>query len=207
MRGGPAVHRRSRSFAQPRNEATARTYSLPAPYGGWNARGNLTTMPSTQAIQMDNIFPGVQNVGLRKGCIDWVTGFALNIKALLPHSGKNVDKLFAATNGGIYNVTASGAVGAIVQASTNGAWESVNFANAGGNWMSLVNGTDAYTLYDGTTWTTPAVTGVSGASLNYLTVHQRRLWFIEKNSMNLWYFATDAISGAATLFPVGSQGY
>lgn len=203
MRGPPALHLRGGDRPQPRNEATAQAYTVPAPYGGWNARGNLANMPATDAIQMDNIFPGVQEVELREGRINWVTGFGANIKSLIPYNGKSTSKLFASTNSGIYDATGSGAVGAAVSACTNGAWQSVNFVNAGNSYVILCNGTDAVKSYDGTTWANPAITGVTPADLKYVHSHKRRLWFIEKNSMNLWYLGTDAIAGAATQFPVG----
>jgi hypothetical protein len=66
MRGGPAPMARGGPAVRPSNEATARPYSHPSPYGGWNARGNLANMNPAEAIQMDNIFPGVQNVEFGK---------------------------------------------------------------------------------------------------------------------------------------------
>lgn len=204
MRGQLVPSRRAGARTGQLNEASARPYSHPAPYGGWNARGNLANMQFTDAIQMDNVFPGVQDVQLRKGCIDWTTGFGANIQTLLAYNGKAVQKLFAATNSGIYDATAAGAVGGAVTAATNGSWSYVNYANAGGNFLVLVNGVDTGKTFDGTTWAASTITGIATTSLNYVTAHQRRLWFIENNSMNIWYLASDAIGGAATQLPVGS---
>ena len=81
MRGGLAPLNRGGPPRQPRNEATANPYSHPAPWGGWNARGNLANMKPEEALQMDNIVPGSQDVSIRKGCISWATGAAANIKA------------------------------------------------------------------------------------------------------------------------------
>lgn len=204
MRGGAKIPRRAGAQVQPRNEATATTFSQVAPYGGWNARGNLANMPPTDAIQMDNIFPGVQDVQLRKGCVDWVTGFAANIKSLLAYNGKAISKLFASTTTAIYDVTGSGSVGASVASCTSGAWSSVNFVTPGGSFLVLANGQDAVKNYDGTTWTTPAITVATSSTLDQVTSHQKRLWFVEKTSMNLWYLPVEAIAGAAVQFPVGS---
>lgn len=210
MRGPPRISQRSGYHPRPVNEADAMTYSLPAPYGGWNARGNLANMAPLDAVVMDNVFPGVQEVSLRKGRINWVTGFAADIKSLLAYNGPSATKLFASTNTGIYDVTTSGAVGAAVTACTNGRWESVNFSNSGGSFMVSVNGVDKLKLYDGASWTdidgvsVPAITGVTTSSLVYVSLHKKRLWFIENNSMKLWYMPVDSIGGAATLFPVGS---
>jgi hypothetical protein len=49
----------------------------------------------------------------------------------------------------------------------------------------------------------PALSGVVLANLITATTHARRLWFVEKTSMNVWYGATDAISGALTKFDLG----
>ena len=204
MRGRAGPNRRSRSSARPSNEATARTYAVPSPYNGWNARGNLSVMKPTEAIQLDNLFPGIQSVGLRKGCINWVTGFSANIKSLLPYSGRNIDKLFASTNTGIYDVTGSGVVGAAAATCTNGQWESVNITTAGGSFLVCCNATDPVKTYDGTTWATAAITGVTSSNLAYVTLHQKRMWFTELNTMNLWYLAPDSFQGAATLFPCGT---
>ncbi len=204
MRGYAGPKLRASSKPRPVNEATARPYSLPAPYKGWNARGNLANMDPLEAIVLDNIFPGVQDVSLRRGCVDWSTAYPANIKMLLSYSGGTTNELFASTNAGIYEATFNTPVGAAVAACTNGYWSYVNMSNAGGNWLALCNGVDAYKTYDGTVWATPAITNVSGADLSYITLHQKRLWFIEENTMKLWYLATDAISGAATQFPVGS---
>lgn len=210
MRGPPNISRRAGTRLPAVNEATARTYALPAPYNGWNARGNLANMGPLDAIVMDNVFPGVQEVSLRPGSIDWVTGFGSNVKALIPYNGATSTKLFASTSTNIYNVTASGAVGASVAACTSGLWESVNYTNTGGSWIVLANGVDNVKVYDGTTWTTvtgvsvPAITGVTTSTLSYVTAHKKRLWFIQKDSMNLWYMPVDSIGGAAAQYPVGA---
>lgn len=204
MRGPPAFPRRAGARPQPSQEATARVYSHPAPYGGWNARGNLANMPFTDAIVMDNVFPGVQDVQLRQGYINWVTGFGADIRTLMTYSSGGTDKLFAATNAGIYDVTGSGTVGAAVKSATNAYWSYVNFSTTGGSYLIAANGVDAVVSYDGASWANPGITGATPSNLNYVTAHQKRLWFIEKNSMKLWYLPVESIAGAATVFPIGA---
>lgn len=204
MRGGPGPIGRGGPPRLPANEAITRSYSHPSPYDGWNARGNLANMKPTEAIQMDNIFPGVQTVNLRNGCIDWATGAPANIHSLLPYSGATTTKLFAATDANIYDVTASGAIGAASVACTNGYWKSVMMVTAGGNFLFAVNGADNAKLFNGAAWSIPAITGVSSALWKYVAIHKKRIWGVEKNSMNLWYLPVESIAGAATQFPVGS---
>lgn len=205
MRGPASIHRRAGAKLPPTNEANSRPVpAIPAPYGGWNARGNLANMAPTDAIVMDNWFPGVQTVGLRKGSTTWSTGFSANIRALLPYQGPSSDKLFASTNSAIYDVTAGGAIGASVQTCSSGAWSYLNFATSGGNFLCMVNGADAYKVFDGTNWSNPTVSGIPTTSLFYMTAHQSRLWFVEAGSMNLWYLPVQSIAGVASKFPVGA---
>lgn len=204
MRGGPPSAQRTGYITRPMNEAIARSYSHPSPYYGWNARGNLANMDPREAVQMDNIFPGVQQVILRKGCIDWATAAPETIHELLPYSGLTTNKLFAATNVGIYDVTAGGAIGAAAVACTNGFWNSIMMATAGGNFLFAVNGTDLAKTYDGAAWAVPAITVAVSSTWDYATVHKKRIWAIQKNTMDLWYLPVDSIAGAATKFPVGS---
>lgn len=209
MRGPPARKLRSPNPAPPQNLATGQMFSLPAPYGGWNATGNLANMPATDAVLMDNIFPDVVNIGLRKGSESWTTGFASAIHRLMPYEGPASAKLFGATNTGVYNVSTAGVVGAAEFACTNGQWAWTNFGNAAGNWLVMVNGADDMRVYDGTTWTAinnasvPALTGVATSTLDYVTIHKKRLWFVQEGSMSLWYLPVDSIAGAAVHFPVG----
>lgn len=51
--------------------------------------------------------------------------------------------------------------------------------------------------------TTISGTGLSPSNLITVTVHQQRCWFIENNTMNVWYTATSAFQGALTLLPLG----
>lgn len=53
-----------------------------------------------------------------------------------------------------------------------------------------------------------SVTTISGSGLNpnnliTITVFKQRCWFIENNSMNVWYTGTSAFQGALTILPLG----
>lgn len=204
MRGGASPPGRGWPSQQPRNEALTVPHTHPAPYGGWNARGNLANMKPDEALLMDNLFPGILRVELRKGCIDWATAAPDPITALLPYQGLTANKLFAATDTDIYDVTTSGAIGAaVVSTLGSGNWKSVMMATSGGNFLLAANGVDSMRSYDGAAWATPAVTVATSSTWNYLTVHKRRLWAIQKDTLDLWYLPVDSIAGAAVKFPVG----
>jgi hypothetical protein len=210
MRGprrSPSV--RSGYKPYPVNEADAGTTTRPAPVGGWNARDSLANMSPLDAVVMDNIFPGTSDVSLRPGSIDWVTGIPSSPLSLMGYNSATGSKLFVSTADEIYDATITGAVGASVSSCTDGKWTSVNFANTAGSFLVMVNGVDDMKNFDGTTWTdidavsTPAITGVATNLLNNLCQHKRRLWFVQRETMDLWYLAVDAIAGAATKFPLG----
>lgn len=181
---------------------TLQVTSLPAPTGGLNAVNSLADMPPADALILDNWFCEPSRVGVRKGTSNHVTGLAAQVQTLAVWSGT---KLFAASNGSVYNVTTAGALGAAEFGTmTSNKWQWVNFGNsAGTTYLIMVNGTDAYHAYDGTTWTTPSVTGATSANFIYPHVFKYRLFFVEKNTTKVWYLAQYAISGAATVLDMG----
>lgn len=48
-----------------------------------------------------------------------------------------------------------------------------------------------------------ALTGVDASDLSQNWVYKNRIFYVEKNSLNAWYLAVDAITGAASKFPLG----
>jgi hypothetical protein len=205
MRGGYSSAK-TKPPIRPNNEATAFSSSNPAPFEGWNARGNLANMKPTEAIQMDNIFPNVQVVELRKGSSTWATAAPATLRSIFSYNGKTAaaSKLFVSTTAGIYDVTASSAIGAAVLACAGGNWKTTMISTSGGTFLALVNGADVFKTFDGTAWNSPAITAIANTAVwNYITLHKHRLWFVEKESTDLWYLPTDAIAGAASKFPVG----
>ena len=147
--------------------AAANVASLPAPVGGWNARDSLANMAPTDAVQLENYFPGVSNVNLRGGYVKHATGFPDDVETLMTYSGGTADQLWAVSDGKFYNATAAGAIGAAaVSGLSNSKWEYTNITTSGGNYLYAANGVNTPYLYNGTTWTsitgasTPAITGV-----------------------------------------------
>src|SRR5437868_364224 len=118
--------------------------------------------------------------------------------------------MFAAAGGNVYDVTASGPVGApVLTSQTNDKWQYIDFANPAGTHLLMVNGSDSGQKYDGTTWSPMVLTGASSSNMIHITPYANRVWMIEKQSLSAWYLAVGAIQGAATLFdltPVFSRG-
>lgn len=189
----------------------ANVASLPAPVGGWNARDSLANMEVTDAVTLDNWFPSVSSVNLRGGYTNWSTGLPGEVETLMAYSSGSSSKLFAVSNGNIYDVSSSGAVGAaVVSGLSNSKWEYVNITTAGGSFMMCVNGIDNARLYDGSTWTTitgastPAITGVATTVFDNVTLFKNRLWFVQHNSLKAWYLPTNSVGGVAQPFDLTS---
>jgi hypothetical protein len=48
------------------------------------------------------------------------------------------------------------------------------------------------------------ITGVDSSNLININLHKERLYFVEENTLNFWYLGVNAISGAATSYPLGA---
>jgi len=178
--------------------AVSQPVSLPAPVGGWNARDSLTAMAPNEAVTLQNWFPATTECTLRGGYVNWATGISGQVETIMAYSGAATDKLFAIAGTRVYDVTSQGAVGAaVVTGLTNAQWGYCNIATAGGNFLSMANGVDAPRNYDGTTWTTPTITGVTASTLKDPILYAERQFFIQKNTLKVWYLGVDSIAGAA----------
>ena len=178
----------------------ATSASLPAPVGGWNARDSIADMDEKDAVILTNLFPSTTSVNLRGGFSKWSTGYPSQVETVIAYSGATTDKIFGISNGGIYDATAGGAIGAAaVSGLTNSRWQYVNVTTAGGNFIEMCNGADAVYTFDGTTWTDQSgnITGVTSSTLININVHKNRVWFIPTNTLKAWYLPVKSISGAA----------
>lgn len=190
-----AANYRRRSFAE----------SVQAPVGGLNDRDSISIMPKSDAKQLENAFPNTSSVDVRGGCVEYATGFGATGESLLGYNGIATAKMFAASNGSIYDITSGGAIGAAVASSmSNNRWDHVNFGGAAGNFLVAVNGANLPQFYNGSTWTASgtgyatAITGVSASSFSQVNVWKNRLFFVEKDTLRCWYLGTQAIGGAAS---------
>ncbi len=179
--------------------------TIPFPSRGLQLRKGLAEMRPDEALILDNWFPATPG-RVRGGQAVHATGLGGPVRSLMEWAGPQSRRMFGATPDSIYDATAAGAVGAAeVSGLTSGYWQHVNFTTSGGHFLACVNGADAYRNFDGASWTTPAVTGVSGANLIGITSYGSRLWFIEKGSTKAWYLGTSSIAGAATGFELGDK--
>jgi hypothetical protein len=178
--------------------------SRPPPIGGWDARNAIADMPEENAVILDNWFPSTDKVTLRRGFTSHATGMTGSIESLIeyvPLTGSG--ELYAAANGAIYDVSATGAVGAaVVTGLTNNRFQQVQIGTSGGQFLLIMNGVDTPQTYDGSSWADATMTGPTIDNLIWCNLHQRRLWFGEKDSLDAWYLDVNSITGAATKFPL-----
>lgn len=195
--------------------------SIPAPIGGLNARDALALMDEKDAIILDNWFPTPSSIVLRNGYASQST-FTGICETVMAYNGLTTNKLFGAVVNGttrsIFDCTTAGAVGAAIvggagntiQAVTSTRYDYANFGTTAGQYLVVVNGADDMLQYDGSSWkainsgSTPAITGVATSALESVAVFKQRMWFIEKNTFNVWYLPSGSIAGAATKLPLGS---
>jgi hypothetical protein len=185
-----------------RGQVQSRSIIIPSPIGGWNARDSIADMPATDAVILDNWYPSTDDVRMRSGHSGHVTGITGSVESLMPYSFGTTQKLFAAANNSIYDVTAAGAVGsAAISSLTNNRWQSVNFGTSGGNFLFIVNGADSARHYNGSSWATPTITGLTSSTFINVNAHNRRLFFCIKNTLKFGYMdSVESVAGAASSF-------
>ena len=196
---------RQAAVSRPRSRPASNEYTIPPPVGGLNARDAISDMPESDALILDNFFPQPDYVEIRRGYSSHATGLGSAVESVMEWAGPSSRKFFGAAGANIYEVTSSGAVGAAdVSSLSNARWQHVMQATAGGKFLICVNGADSMRSYDGSSWDTPTITGVSSADLINVFLFKERLFFIEDGTLSAWYLDTKAISGAATELPLGS---
>lgn len=196
----------SASKVDRRKGQIATVVPIAAPTGGINARDGFTIMGPTDAVTLDNWFPEAQYVVTRGGTAAWKSGMGGPVRSLLTWNGATgTDKIFGAAGTKFWDVTASGGnASSVVTGLTNADWQWTNITTSGGSYLIAANGADSVYSYDGTTWANPAIAAVTSSTLIGVIVFKQRLWFIQKNTLSLWYLPTSSIAGTAVEFPLGS---
>jgi hypothetical protein len=198
-------------------------YMSPAPFKGINSSDSLAAMENTYSIQCVNFIAKPQGLAIRKGYLKWSTGFTHTPETVITYNNPDStkSKLFAVSNGAIYDCTSAGPIGAAVHSgldTTVNRWRYIQqlAVTSQNSYMIMVNGSDFPRLYDGTAWTvcsqvaSPSVVGemstvdsagnaVNIRDFNDVMLHQQRLWFVKNNSTKGYYLDV-AVSGGQ-LYP------
>jgi hypothetical protein len=170
-------------------------------------------MPPENAVILDNFIPRAGYVELRKGYIPWQEGLTLPTETIMVWRGHNqsvADDIFACCGGSIYDVSNQDDAPVEVYSGVQSPrWQWINFANDAGTFLIAANGAVAPIYYEGTAFASTAITGTSGViTLDPRTLidvmdHKGRLFFVQENSLRVWYLAPFAIQGAADLLDLG----
>ena len=191
------------------------TVSIPSPTGGLNTKSPLSRMADSDAVQMTNAIPTSIGVAVRKGYqLHQLGGTFIESIFSYTGSGATPDKLFVADGNFIRDVTTSGSPVNVVFDLVSAKLKTVQLSNQAGQFLVVANGEQAPKFYNETTWNTftsavsPAAPGeFSGTvDLTRLTspiVHQKRLWFVLKNSSRIVYAPINSLGGALVTFDVG----
>lgn len=189
-----------------RARQTATVHTFPPPIGGWNSRDSLDQMKETDAVELQNLFPGFGNVSSRKGFSQFASGLGAQVYTLAEFNAGSVRKFLAAANGKFWNITNGGTAVSVRTGFTSDKWQWAQFDNASNQArMGFVNGQNTAQVYDGSAMTamTLSGTGVSVTAFDGICVFKNRTYFWNSQSQDFFYSAVNALGGALTRFPLG----
>jgi len=198
------------------------TDSVPASVGGWDTLSPIANMDPSHAIVLDNWIPRPGYLEIRRGSVVYGnTGSPSPVETIMAYNAPDPsnNKLFAAADSVIYDITSGGTgvafsngfsngFGTYTQSLTgltNARWQYVNFSNSSSNhYLIIVNGVDTERIWNGSTWANLSVTGFTSGTIVHIAAHKGRLWFVPSNSTLVWYLnPVGSISGAASSFELG----
>jgi hypothetical protein len=199
------------SFAKIPRQQSAQTVTVAAPIGGWNARDALGAMDPLDAVTLQNFWPGTNSVILRNGYTKHATGLPAQVQTLMAYSSGTSNKLFAVSDGKIYDATSAGAVGsAAVSGLTNSKFQYVNITTPAASYLMAVNGADKLRTFDGSTWHTDGdgspynITNIDTATVSNITLFKNRIWLTTNDTLKVWYLPVNSIGGAAVALDMTS---
>lgn len=178
---------------------TSQMKMWPAPTAGWVSNRNISVPqggPQGAAV-LDNFFPTATGAVLRRGKLLYTTLPSSDTPtALFSYSAGINERLFAATQTTIYDVTDPNAPSVAMDGFTSGKWSVVQFATTGGIFLIGVNGQDRGFIYDGTAFYENIPGGIW--SLGYTSLTEQ---FIEGETI------TGSVSSATgTVYRVNDNG-
>ena len=172
---------------------------------------NLTRQREGTALVLENWFPTTQGIRVRGGSSKRATITSGDpVLSMFTYKSGATEKLFAADETNIFDITSVGDADAIptaaVASRTAGYYSVAAMVTTAGNYLICVNGADDALLYDGSTWqdldavSTPAITGVATADLSHTWVYANRVFFVEDGTFNAWFLPVDSVGGTAQDF-------
>lgn len=186
--------------------------NLPTSIGGLNLRDSLDSMSQQDTIQQDNVIPDVASDKVRRGYVtvsnpDGEEQYgALN---LIGYRFGTREELLSSTDSTIYLQNQDQTRTELKTGFTNSDWKQNSFTDGAGNVsVFIANGTDIpQRIYDNAGTITVedvAFTGLPTEPLESPMSFKNRLYFVEKNSFNIYYGGVDSIGGALAEFPTSA---
>ena len=189
----------------------------PAPVKGINAYDALGFMPEGFALTLRNLYAQPYGCQVRRGFVRHASGLIGDVETIMSHNTDSPVLYAVAYDGSqasIYDVTAPNTVNPtpIDSGYINARFQHINFPNPAGVNLIAVNGADdlVWIKPDGTIVNVTAGDGMGDTIKNadpttfiHVYSHQKRLWFVEKDSTRAWYMPPDQITGDATMFDFG----
>jgi len=211
----------------------ARLTQIPAPTGGLNRIDPVAALPPGDCTLLSNLVAAEFGLRSRLGFHEWVTNLTGTIdntvRTIMPFGGSkqnhSTDRVFATTDKGIWDVTASTQAPAAPAGVT--AFGTVNADSGRGSSVVAVDNTGAHNLiycdeangyfvYREATADWVKVAQGAGATqvaapadptqFVQVCLYASRLWFVQKDSTKAWYlgvFGGPAIYGTANQFDFG----
>lgn len=194
------------------SKATGTPITFPAPKLGLVSNYDLMAEQAGAASVLQNFLPTLKGARIRGGSIKKALLAGLgNVRSAFNYRFGGIEKMFMATDTGIFEVTSPSAPPVTTPASlgsqTSGNWTVVQHTTQGTSMMVCVNGSDPRQLYNGTAWVTaPAMTftdGTTSNQLNYVWLFKNREFFLKNGTMDAYYLPLNSLGGEAKLLPLG----
>ena len=182
---------------QERNGQALRV-NVPSPSGGLNTKDSESLMEPTDAVIMENWFPGQGSVSTRKGFTQYATGLSGYVETLMEYNANTIRKFICANGNALNDITNPTSIINIGSGFTNAKFQWVNF----NSYLIMVNGADTPQTFDGTNLVASTISGVGLTvnELNGINIHKNRVYVWNSNAQDVWYGATNAIGGVFTKF-------
>lgn len=203
---------------RPRQQQLVQSRPMLAPVAGVNAIDGLAQPMPTDAIYSFNMVPAPRGMKVRDGYREWCTDVGTGgVRTIIPYISTlaSEDKLFAAAEDGIYDVTASSASPSSVLSfgtvdSTSGYGQFVNFINlAGAKFILYCDESNGYQLYTQATnsWAAVAsgssagqINGADPADFAFCMIWKARVWFVTRDTGDAYYLPVGQVTGTVTKF-------
>ena len=188
-----------------------------SPVRGINAYDAIISAPEGFALIMRNLFAQPYGVQVRHGYVRHCEGLDGDVETVMSHNTLT-PKLYAFSAGDpdaiLYDVTTPNAVPTVkIDDLTNARWQHINYPNEAGVNLMAVNGVDSpiwikpdgtierLITGDGTTANT--ISGIDPLTFIHVYSHQKRIWFVEKESTSGWYLPPNVLYGIVKQFDFG----